>query len=157
MADMSLILIVDDDIVVHKTLVAILKGASYDVIQAFDALEGIALAGEKRPDLILLDLKLPKVHGLKVLKQIKNDEKLRDIPVVVLTASDEPKDIISSYQRGAGSYFTKSVLFLKKGEDSAVILDTVMAMAGIHKKPPGSSERNHIGTMIEKEVVAYGV
>ena len=83
------------------------------------------------PDLILLDLKLPKVHGLEVLKHIKGDEKLREIPVVILTASDEGKDIIRSYQGGADSYFTKSVLFLNKGADSTAILDTVMAMAGV--------------------------
>ena len=84
-----------------------------------------------RPDIVLLDLKLPKVHGLKVLEQIKGDETLRDIPVVVLTASDEGKDIIRSYQEGAESYFTKSVLFVNKGEVSTAILDTVMAMAGV--------------------------
>jgi two-component system response regulator len=84
-----------------------------------------------KPDIILLDLRLPKVHGLKVLEQIKSNEKLRDIPVVVLTASDEEKDIIRSYKGGAESYFTKSVLFLNKGGDSVKILDTVMAMVGV--------------------------
>jgi len=84
-----------------------------------------------KPDLILLDLKLPKVSGLEVLKHIKGDEKLREIPVVILTASDEGKDIIRSYQEGADSYFTKSVLFLNKGADPTAILDTVMAMAGV--------------------------
>ncbi len=83
------------------------------------------------PDLILLDLRLPKVSGLEVLKHIKGDEKLREIPVVILTASDEGKDIIRSYQEGADSYFTKSVLFLNKGADPTAILDTVMAMAGV--------------------------
>jgi len=84
-----------------------------------------------KPDLILLDLKLPKVHGLEILKQIKGEEGLREIPVVVLTASDEGEDIIRSYQRGAESYFTKSVLFINKGADATAILDTVMAMAGV--------------------------
>ena len=84
-----------------------------------------------KPDLILLDLKLPKVNGLEVLKQIKGEERLRDIPVAILTASDEGKDIIRSYQGGAGSYFTKSVLFLNKGADATAILDTVIAMAGV--------------------------
>ena len=84
-----------------------------------------------RPDLILLDLKLPKVSGLEILEQVKGEERLRDIPVVVLTASDEGKDIIRSYQGGAESYFTKSVLFLNKGADATVVLDTVMAMAGV--------------------------
>ena len=84
-----------------------------------------------RPDLILLDLKLPKVSGLEVLKQVKAEGGLSDIPVVVLTASDEGNDIIRSYREGAESYFTKSVLFLNKGADPTAILDTVMAMAGI--------------------------
>jgi len=84
-----------------------------------------------KPDLILLDLKLPKVSGLEILKQIKGEERLREIPVVILTASDEGKDIIRSYQGGADSYFTKSVLFLNKGADPTAILDTVMAMAGV--------------------------
>jgi CheY-like chemotaxis protein len=84
-----------------------------------------------RPDLILLDLKLPKVSGLEVLEQIKGEEGLRDIPVAVLTASDERGDIISSYQGGAESYFTKSVLFLNKMAGPTAILDTVMAMAGV--------------------------
>ena len=84
-----------------------------------------------KPNLILLDLKLPKVSGLEVLEQVKGDKRLRDIPVAVLTASDEPQDIIRSYRGGADSYITKSVLFIKKGADPATILDTVMAMAGV--------------------------
>ncbi len=84
-----------------------------------------------KPNLILLDLKLPKVSGLEVLKQVKGEERLRDIPVAVLTASNEPEDIIRSYKGGADSYFTKSVLFINKGADPATILDTVMAMAGV--------------------------
>ena len=84
-----------------------------------------------KPDLILLDLKLPKVSGLEILEQVKGDKRLRDIPVVVLTTSDEAKDIIGSYKGGAESYFTKSVLFLNKGADATAVLDTVMAMAGV--------------------------
>jgi two-component system response regulator len=84
-----------------------------------------------RPDLILLDLKLPKVSGLEILEDIKGDEKLKEIPVVILTASDNKSDIISTYQGGAESYFTKSILFLNKGSGPTAILDTAMAMAGV--------------------------
>ena len=84
-----------------------------------------------KPDLILLDLKLPKVSGLQILKKVKGEERLKDIPVVVLTASDEGSDIIKSYQQGAESYLTKSVLFLNKGADPTTILDTVISLAGV--------------------------
>jgi CheY-like chemotaxis protein len=82
-----------------------------------------------RPDVVLLDLKLPGVSGIEVLRGIKVDEKLKDIPVVILTATDEDKDIIKSYHEGANSYVTKSVLFLNEGAGPTSILETVMAMA----------------------------
>ena len=84
-----------------------------------------------RPEVVLLDLKLPKVSGLEILQNIRGDEQLKSVPVVILTASDEDKDIIKSYREGANSYFTKSVLFLNKGAGPTSILETVMAMAGV--------------------------
>lgn len=83
-----------------------------------------------RPDIILLDLKLPKVHGLKVLEQIKGDERLRDIPVAVITASDEAKDMFGSYKAGAESFITKPVAFLSKGDRPGAVLDTVVSLIG---------------------------
>ncbi len=61
----------------------------------------------KRPDLILLDLRLPKMDGLEVLKEIKSDEKLMGIPVVVLTTSESEKDIAKAYEGRANSYLVK--------------------------------------------------
>ena len=66
---------------------------------------------EDHPHLILLDLKLPKVPGLDVLKAIKSDPRTRSIPVVVLTSSREDKDIIESYDVGVNSYIQKPVSF----------------------------------------------
>jgi CheY-like chemotaxis protein len=79
-----------------------------DGVEALEFLrrEGI-YAGVGRPDMVLLDLNLPRKDGRQVLACIKDDEDLRRIPVVVLTSSDADKDVVSSYQLGANCYVTK--------------------------------------------------
>jgi CheY-like chemotaxis protein len=63
------------------------------------------------PKVVLLDLKLPKVDGMEVLRRIKGDERTRDIPVVILTSSQEDQDIIEGYRLGVNSYIQKPVQF----------------------------------------------
>jgi DNA-binding response OmpR family regulator len=68
---------------------------------------------ENGPKIIILDLKLPKVDGLEVLRVVKGDERTKIIPVIVLTSSDEEKDVIESYRLGVNSYIVKPVEFDK--------------------------------------------
>ncbi|AHW58953.1 MAG: response regulator [Tannerellaceae bacterium] len=69
--------------------------------------------GEPRPVVILLDLKMPKVNGLEVLKELKTHPRLKTIPIVVLTTSSESTDVRDAYQLGANSYIVKPVDFEK--------------------------------------------
>lgn len=70
-----------------------------------------SVASAPRPELILLDLNMPRKGGHEVLKEIKSDESLRKIPVVVLTTSEAEEDIVATYDLGANSYITKPVRF----------------------------------------------
>lgn len=76
---------------------------------------------QDRPKVILLDLKLPLVDGLEVLRQIRGDPRTRTIPVVVLTASREERDIVESYNLGVNSYIVKPVSFEQLLESSRML------------------------------------
>jgi len=92
----------------------------------------------ENPAVMLLDLKLPKVDGLEVLKQIKGDEKLKLIPVVVLTSSKEEKDMVASYKLGVNAYVVKPVDF----HDFVNAIKELGAFwAIINEPPPGSVRR----------------
>jgi CheY-like chemotaxis protein len=77
----------------------------------FGAEQSAKCSTEEHPKLILLDLKLPKVDGIEVLRRLKADERTRTTPVVMLTSSDEERDIVESYQLGVNSYLVKPVEF----------------------------------------------
>jgi len=92
------------------------------------------------PAVLLLDLKLPKVDGLEVLKVLKSDEALRMIPVVVLTSSREEKDMVASYKLGVNAYVVKPVDF---HEFVNAIKELGIFWAIINEPPPGSSKKSN--------------
>jgi len=117
MADAGrLILLVEDDPDHELLTIRALKKANIanDIHVARDGAEAIeVLFGENsiKPQVVLLDLKLPKVEGLEVLRRIRETKETRMLPVVVLTSSDEERDVVRSYQLGVNSYIRKPVNF----------------------------------------------
>ena len=88
-----------------------------DGVEALDYLFGTGISAERdtpiKPVVILLDLKLPKIDGLEVLRRIRADERSQLIPVVVLTSSKEEQDLLNSYSLGCNSYIRKPVDFVQ--------------------------------------------
>jgi CheY-like chemotaxis protein len=88
---------------------------------------------EKPPRLVLLDLKLPKVDGLEVLRQLKSDPRTKAIPIVILTASREERDMINGYQLGVNSYIQKPVDF---GQFREIIKQLGLYWLVVNQAPP---------------------
>ena len=102
------ILFIEDESALQKTFGEILKQEGYEMIPALDGEIGLRLAKTKKPDLILLDLILPKVHGFEVLKKLKEDNETKDIPVIVLTNLEGIGDVDKAIELGATTYLVKA-------------------------------------------------
>ncbi len=111
---MKKILFIEDESAIHKTLSDALETEEYEIISALDGEAGLRLAKEKKPDLILLDLVLPKIDGFGVLKALKADEATESIPVIVLTNLEQMEDIQKAIDLGARTYLVKSNYNLKE-------------------------------------------
>ncbi len=98
-------------------------------------------ANATTPDLILLDLNMPKLGGREVLEQIKNDDRLKAIPVIVLTTSEDEMDIMKSYQLHANSYVRKPVDFLQFVDVVSEIQNYWFSIVKIPTKPYSATGR----------------
>jgi len=107
MRDTPLILIVDDDPSGLDILRARLTAQHYDLISATDGEMALAQVKDRRPDLILLDVMMPKINGIEVCKRVKSDPNLPFIPVIMVTARADSRDIVTGLDAGADEYLTK--------------------------------------------------
>ncbi len=101
------ILIVDDEQDIVETLKFVLEEQEYDCYCAFDGEEGLNLARELKPDLIILDVMMPKMNGYKISRLLKYDKKYRDIPIFMVTARSQEEDKLIGEETGANEYITK--------------------------------------------------
>ena len=102
------ILIIEDEAALQKTFEDALSKEGFEVLHALDGEIGIQIAQEKHPDLIMLDLVLPRKDGFQVLEALKKAEQTKNIPVIVLTNREELDDIQRAIDLGATTYLIKS-------------------------------------------------
>lgn len=105
---MAKILIVDDSPIISEIHKGVLEAEGYEVDLALDGAEGLAKAGEIIPDLIILDVILPKLNGYDVCRALKKDERLKNIPVVMLTAKATEADRKIGMEAGADDFIVIS-------------------------------------------------
>lgn len=101
------ILLVDDERDIVEVITSRLEGAGYEVIPAYDGQEGLDKARSEKPDLIILDLMLPKMDGYKVCGFLKFDERYKHIPIIMFTARAQEEDKKLGFEVCANAYITK--------------------------------------------------
>lgn len=105
---MPKILIVEDDPILLKTLREFLSAEKFEVLCAADGEEGVRAAKSEKPDLILLDIILPKKDGYEVIKEIKSDPQVQNVPIILLTNLGGIHDVEKALKLGATTYLIKS-------------------------------------------------
>ncbi len=108
---MTKILIVDDEQDIVESLSFMLQAKGYETICAYDGEEGLKLAKEAAPDLIMLDVMMPKINGYKICRLLKYDAKYKNIPIIMLTARSQESDKTIGEETGADEYITKPFEF----------------------------------------------
>ncbi len=125
------------------------NGVANEVVTVRDGTEALdylhrrgahAQRGAGQPCVIVLDIKMPKLGGLEVLRAIRADEQLKSLPVVMLTSSREQGDLVRSYQLGVNAYVVKPVDF---GQFSTAVRQLGMFWGEVNEPPPPSAGRGH--------------
>lgn len=119
------ILLIEDDPAISNVVELNLRLDNYDVFLASDGEEGLKMVEETDPDLIILDVMMPKIDGWQVLMKLKSDDKTRDIPVIMLTAIDDEQSKVIGLRGGADDYIPKPFSPLELAARVKVVLDRV--------------------------------
>ena len=109
MSDKQTILVVDDEQDLLDLIEYNLKQEGFDVLKAEDGVEGIEMAREHSPNLVLLDIMMPKMDGLEVVERMREDSKLKRIPIIFLTARGDEKTEVEGLDKGGDDYITKPI------------------------------------------------
>ena len=125
--EVKCIMVVDDEPSLRSLVKANLEVDGLTVIEAVDGVEAMNMLGETRPDLILLDIMMPEKDGIQVLEELADDDELRNIPVILLTAKGEQEDLEKGAALGARGYITKPF-------DPEQMVRTVKAALGIIRR-----------------------
>ncbi|MBF0571735.1 MAG: response regulator [Candidatus Omnitrophica bacterium] len=109
MSDKKIILFIDDSLMDRTLVNQILVKNGFDVLLAEDGPQGMRMAQEQKPDLILLDVLLPGISGIEICKKLKRNPSTEEIPVIFYTSIDTPKDLIDYASYGASDYIQKTM------------------------------------------------
>lgn len=118
---MACVLVVDDSPSEVEKLRSVLVSSGYDVISANSGAEGVALAKQEMPDIVLMDIVMPGVNGFQATRQLKKDAETGSIPVIIVTSKKQETDRIWGERQGAAGYLVKPV-------DSKLLLKTIASV-----------------------------
>jgi DNA-binding response OmpR family regulator len=123
--DRKKVLVIDDEKDLVKTLVFRLEANGFETLVAYDGQDGLDKAKKMKPDIIILDLMLPKMDGYRVCGLLKNDVRYSKIPVIMFTARAQESDIVMGKEVGANAYITKPF-------DPKVLLDKIRELLNVN-------------------------
>ncbi len=149
-----LVLIVDDNAANVDILRTRLASQGYDVVTASDGEEALSVAKKDEPDLILLDIMMPKLDGIEVCRRLKGNEELAFTPIVVISAKSQPKDVVSALEAGADEYLGKPI------EQTALVarVKSMLRIKELHDKTQAQArELAQLNQSLEERVAAQVV
>ena len=129
---MKKVLLVDDDVDVRKFVSKLVERAGYEVVEAKNGMEGMGTVRQDKPDLIILDILMPKQSGIRMYRELKTDEPLRDIPVIVLSAI-APKSFFRSQEvlaEFAGQPVPEPEAYIEKPEEPEELIELMKKILG---------------------------